>query len=158
MSEDKIKDFLVSGIERLFDLDKLKFSRIIIDKEIISSIIELAGINDPKEFIAFFKGIIKDDMLRINQLVYQQYQASDHSAVPIFHFNDRSFFGSVHSHPGYSNRPSNEDLKFFRKIGIVNCIICKPYKEESIRFFNHNGEEISVEIIDIGDEQGIKEE
>jgi len=143
-----LKDAIKQGFEQLFDLDKLKFEKICITRDIIDSIIELAKINNPKEFVAFFQGIIKDNTLIINKLVYQQYFSSNDSATPIFHFNDRNFFGSVHSHPSYNNRPSNEDIRFFRKIGIVNCIICKPYMHDSIRFYNHDGEEINIAIIE----------
>jgi proteasome lid subunit RPN8/RPN11 len=149
MSAEKfIKDIIASGFEKLFDLDKLRFKSICIGKDIIESIIELAIINNPKEFVAFFKGYVKDNKLILDSLVYQQYYATTHSATPIFHFNDTNFYGSVHSHPSYNNNPSQTDIRFFRKIGIVNCIICKPYKVENVRFFNHEGDDINVEIID----------
>jgi hypothetical protein len=31
-------------------------------------------------------------------------------------------------------------------MGIINAIICKPFRQEDIRFYNHDGEEIIVEI------------
>jgi len=147
MSVEKfIKNILTQTFERLFDLDKLEFKSIIVTKEVIEDIILLAKENYPKEFLAFLDGKIKDKRLVIDGLLYQEYNATIDSAAPIFHFPDKTFFGSVHSHPGPNNRPSNADKKFFRKIGIVNIIICRPFRQEDIKFYNHDGEEIIVSI------------
>jgi len=145
--EQIIKKGLMKTIERLFDLDKFKFYSIYIEQDVIENIMLLAKENYPKEFLAFLDGQIKNKKLVITGLVYQEYYASDMSATPIFHFADKSFYGSIHSHPGLSNRPSSADKEFFGKIGVVNAIICKPYLQENIRFYNHEGEEINVEVL-----------
>jgi proteasome lid subunit RPN8/RPN11 len=145
--EQVIKKGLIKTFERLFDLDKFRFESIYIEQDVIEDIILLAKENYPKEFLAFLDGKIKDKKLIITGLLYQEYYASDRSAAPIFHFPDKSFYGSIHSHPGNSNRPSNADRQFFRKIGVINAIICMPYNLESIRFYNHEGEEINVKIL-----------
>lgn len=144
--EDEIKSFLKKGLERLFDLDKHYFNEIIIENTVIEDIIDFAKANHPKEFVAFFHGIIKDNKLIIDGLVYNEFTSDSGSATPIFHFPDKSFYGSVHSHPGYSNRPSRADINFFRRYGIVNAIICKPYSQDNIRFYDSNGEELNVKI------------
>jgi len=53
----------------------------------------------------------------------------------------------VHSHPSNSNKPSTADRQFFRKVGIINIIICNPYTVNNIKFYNNEGEEITVEIV-----------
>ncbi|HIH32540.1 TPA: hypothetical protein HA235_07585 [Candidatus Woesearchaeota archaeon] len=144
--EDEIRDFLKKGIERIFDLDKHYFNEIVILNSAIDDIMDFAKANHPKEFVAFFHGIIKDSKLIIDSLVYNEFNSDAGSATPIFHFPDKSFYGSVHSHPSLSNKPSRADVRFFRKTGIVNAIICYPYNQSNIRFYNHDGEEINVKI------------
>lgn len=144
--EQVIKKGLIKTFEKLFDLDKFRFERIIIEQHVIEDIALLAKENHPKEFLAFLDGKIEDKILTITKLLYQEYYASDRSAAPIFRFPTSTFYGSVHSHPGYSNKPSSADRQFFRKVGIINLIICKPYSRDEIRFYNHEGEEIDVEI------------
>jgi len=147
MDFDKfVKKGIKGAFEKLFDLDKFRFTRIAVKSDVIDSVMDLAKENHPKEFLAFLDGKIKDGVLTIDGILYQEYYATDNSAAPIFHFPDKSFYGCVHSHPGYSNRPSNADRMFFRKIGIINMIICRPYDKGSIRFYNHEGEEIKVDV------------
>jgi proteasome lid subunit RPN8/RPN11 len=145
-AETFIKNMLKEALEKMFDLDKLRFNEVVIKQDVVENIILLARENHPNEFLAFLDGNIKNERLIVKGLVYQEYYASTESAAPIFHFPDKTFYGSVHSHPGYSNRPSSADRQFFRKIGIVNIIICKPYDIKSMRFYNHEGEEINVKI------------
>lgn len=144
--EQTFKKWLKKGFEKLFELDKLKFNEVIIKKEIIEIIIELAKENYPKEFLAFFQGKIKNNKLNIEQLDYHQYYASESSAFPILQYGKMNFYGSVHSHPSLSNKPSRADIEFFRKTGIVHAIICKPFDFEHINFYNHQGEEIIIKI------------
>jgi len=143
---DKIKEFFIKGMEKLFDLDKHYFNEIIIEHTVIEDVIDFANANHPREFVAFFHGIIKNNKLIINSLVYNEFKSDEGSATPIFHFPDKSFYGSVHSHPTGSNRPSRADLHFFRKTGIVNAIIGNPYTKERMRFYDHEGNEINVKI------------
>jgi proteasome lid subunit RPN8/RPN11 len=143
---DSFKNLVIKGIEHLFDLDKHYFKEIIIYDTVVDDIIDFAKANYPKEFVAFFHGILKEGKLIIDGLEYSEFRSNESSATPIFHFADKSFYGSVHSHPGGSNRPSRADLQFFHKIGIVNAIICTPYAKETLRFYNHQGEEIIVKI------------
>lgn len=143
---DKLKDFFIKGMEKLFDLDKHYFNDIIIESTVVEDIIDFAHANHPNEFIAFLHGIIKNDKLIIDSLVYNEFNSDEGSATPIFHFPDKSFYGSVHSHPSGSNRPSRADRHFFTKTGIVNAIISYPYTKNTIRFYDHEGVEINVKI------------
>jgi len=141
-----IQKFFTKQLERLFNLDKLQFDTITVSSDVIRDMIDFAKANHPKEFVAFFHGVIMRKTLVIDALVYNEFESSEYSAAPIFHFADKSFYGSVHSHPGYSARPSRADLAFFRKTGIIHAIICMPYTPESIIFYNHHGELINVTI------------
>jgi len=145
--ETFIKQFLKKTFSKMFDLDKFRFNKIYITEEVIENIVLLSKETHPKEFLAFLDGKITDNILIINGLLYQEYNSTINSASPIFHFPDKTFYGSIHSHPSYSNNPSVADKHFFRKMGIVNAIICMPYSNESIKFYNHEGEEIILKII-----------
>lgn len=149
--ESIIKKGLIRTLEKLFDIDKLRFDSIHIDEDVLENIMLLARENHPKEFLAFLDGKIENKRLTITGLLYQEYYASENSATPIFHFPDQSFYGSVHSHPGNSNRPSQADRQFFSKVGIVNIIICRPYNRANIRFYDHEGEEIHVTVENTND-------
>lgn len=144
--EKFIKELLKQGFEKLFDLDKLRFNKIVISKDVIDECLDYARASHPKEFLAFLDGKIENNTLLLNELLYHQYEATSQSATPIFHFNYTRFYGSIHSHPSSNNKPSTMDLRFFRKLGIVHCIIAYPYTIDSIKFYNHNGEEIMIEI------------
>jgi len=144
---DKLKDFFIKGMEKLFDLDKHYFNEILIESSVIEDIIDFAQANHPREFIAFFHGIINKDKLIINSLVYNEFNSDEGSATPIFHFPDKSFYGSVHSHPSGNNKPSRADRLFFRKTGIVNAIINYPYNIKTIKFYDHEGVDINVKIV-----------
>ncbi len=143
---DKLKDFFVKGMEKLFDLDKHYFNEIIMESTAVDDIIDFAHANHPREFVAFLHGAIKKDKLIIDSLVYNEFNSDEGSATPIFHFPDKSFYGSVHSHPSGSNRPSRADRFFFRKTGIVNAIISYPYTRNTIKFYDHDGVEINVKV------------
>jgi proteasome lid subunit RPN8/RPN11 len=145
--ETFIKNMVKKAVNKMFDLDKLRFNKIILTRELISNIQTMAKNAHPKEFLAFLDGKIIDNTLKITGLVYQEYNSNENSASPIFHFPDHTFYGSVHSHPNYNNKPSLADKRFFRKIGIINIIICNPYTSENIKIYNQDSEEINIEII-----------
>ncbi|MGV8087353.1 MAG: Mov34/MPN/PAD-1 family protein [Candidatus Woesearchaeota archaeon] len=145
--EKFIKDILKVTFEKMFDLDKFKFNNIVITQETTDNIITFAKNAHPKEFVAFLDGKIVNKTLTINKLLYQHYHSTKNSASPVFHFPDKTFYGSVHSHPGYNNEPSSADKEFFRKLGIIHIIICKPYTVNTIKAYNQDGEEININIV-----------
>ena len=61
---------------------------------------------------------------------------------------DHSVVGSVHSHPGYSNRPSDADLRFFNHFGAIHIITCLPFDRPSWKAYNLQGERIELKVID----------
>jgi proteasome lid subunit RPN8/RPN11 len=56
---------------------------------------------------------------------------------------DLSYIGTIHSHPGGSNKPSLEDLNHF--FGLVSVIICHPYEVQNIAAFDRNGYNMELE-------------
>lgn len=136
-------------IRDIFRLPSYDFEEILILRAVIESIIAIAEDTYPKEFSAFLKGKIRKKKLVITELVYQPYYAGNFSTLiradlPMLH----ETYGTVHSHPGPSNRPSDADLFFFSKHGIINLIICMPYAEQSIRAYDKEGNELGFRIID----------
>ena len=125
-------------IKKFFGIKE--FNEILIKKEVIENIMELAISTHPKEFIMFLKGKILKNKLVIYALVFQTYQASNRATA--FKINLPPFskvIGTVHSHPGYSNKPSNADLTTFGRYGIFHLIICKPYRLEDINGYDNLG-------------------
>ncbi|RLF90884.1 hypothetical protein DRN46_02570 [Thermococci archaeon] len=61
---------------------------------------------------------------------------------------DPSVLGSVHSHPGRSARPSESDLRFFSKFGVIHIITRYPYSGmEDVFAYNRKGERMHLEVI-----------
>jgi proteasome lid subunit RPN8/RPN11 len=132
-----------------FELDKFEFDKVIIEREVIDGIVELANQTLPKEFIAFLEGKVSKKVLRIHGLAYQEYFANPSYTVykldpPI----TSGIVGSVHSHPGASNRPSRADLHSFSKKGMVHLIIRMPYSAETIQAYDGNGNIVEFEVAD----------
>jgi proteasome lid subunit RPN8/RPN11 len=145
----KFWDKITSWLKRLFELEKYDFERVIIDKEVIDNIVELANQTYPKEFIAFLEGKARKKVLRVYGLVYQEYFANP--SYTIYKFNPpitSGIVGSVHSHPGASNYPSRADLHSFSKKGMVHMIIKLPYSAENIQAYDKNGNNIRFEVVD----------
>jgi proteasome lid subunit RPN8/RPN11 len=60
---------------------------------------------------------------------------------------DFSIVGTVHSHPSYSNRPSEADLQFFSKSGKVHIISANPFDMDSWRAYDYNGNQIDLIVV-----------
>jgi proteasome lid subunit RPN8/RPN11 len=153
---------IISWLKHFFELDKYDFERVIIDREVVDNIVELANQTLPKEFIAFLEGTTENKKfsehsskrnearkkaLRIYGLVYQEYFANP--SYTVYKFNPpmtSSIVGSVHSHPGASNYPSRADLRSFGKKGMVHLIIRTPYSLETIQAYDAYGNMISFEV------------
>lgn len=124
------------------------YVEILIESDVIENIIAIARETHPREFIALLKGKIREKKLVIDSLIYQNYTASTDAAIiqldlPIM----SGAVGSVHSHPGPSNRPSAQDLVFFSKQGGVNLIIAMPYNIRTIAAYDGNGNPIPVKVL-----------
>lgn len=145
-------------LTKLLGNDK-KIREVQIDKRVIDEIIKIARNADPKEYVALLSGKIKDDILKITGLIFLPFEASENSAVmQIFMMPiTTDAVGSIHSHPGPSNRPSSADKIFFGKNGYFHIIICRPYNEHSIASYDAFGEPIPYVVKDLGDEIELKQ-
>lgn len=125
------------------------FQEILIDREVVEEIIQIARKAHPFEFVAMLEGKIKDETLKIDGLVFSAGETSHQGAVintfmiPL----STGTVGSVHSHPGPSASPSTADLQMFAKNGYFHLIIAEPYIEESMIGYNSFGEITRYKII-----------
>ena len=140
---DKLKNFLF----KLLMLETPKFSEIVMKKEVAQNICEFAKQLHPKEFVALIGGKIEDEQLRITDLYYQEFTSSYHSAsFSSFLPSAVSGIGTVHSHPSSNTTPSDADLFFFSKKGLIHFIIGFPYAEKNIVCYDFNGNELLFSI------------
>lgn len=136
-------------VKNMFGFGKKKFTEVQIDRELVEEIIDIAKESYPNEFSAMLQGKVKDNILKIDGLIFLPGAASESGAVmDIFMMPMLSdAVGSVHSHPGYSADPSTADLQFFAKKGYFHLIIAQPYDEDSIRAYDGYGELVDYTIV-----------
>lgn len=114
--------------------------------EVIEMINEAAVNTFPKEFIAALRaeeGVITELLLLPGSITGDSFSQLQLWNLPI----DYSVAGSVHSHPGYSNRPSSQDLIFFSHFGMVHIITCLPFDDSSWKAYNLSGERIELQVL-----------
>jgi len=114
--------------------------------EVVEMINEAAINTYPNEFIAVLRaeeGVISELLLLPGSITGDSFSQLQLWNLPI----DYSVAGSVHSHPGYSNRPSSQDLIFFSHFGSVHIITCLPFDETSWKAYDLNGERIELQVI-----------
>ena len=128
--------------------EKNQFKKVCIDQTVIDSVVFYAKKSYPDEFLAMFDGYVKDEVLYISGLVFLGGERSHTSAS----FNDwllppnQKIWGSVHSHPGPSARPSNADLITFSKRGPFHIIVCEPYSLATMKAYDSYGNLTSFEV------------
>ena len=140
----------MSFISKLFRNDDEEFNEVRVDREVLESVIYYAKQAYPNEFLAFFDGKIKDKILYITSLIFVPGETCETGAVvhtELIPMNSK-YFGSVHSHPGPSARPSGADLKTFSRYGYFHMIVCLPYSLETFKSYNRYGEPLDYAIGD----------
>jgi len=118
-----------------------------IEAGLIDAINEAAVQTYPNEFVAALraeKGVINELLMLPGTISGETSGTLMLHMLPI----DFSVVGSVHSHPGYSARPSEADLAFFSHFGSVHIITCLPFDRTSYRVYNLNGERIELPVIE----------
>jgi proteasome lid subunit RPN8/RPN11 len=131
-----------------FGSERFEFERVVLSAGAARQITGFARRSHPREFSALLTGTLAKKTLRITDIIYQHFEASDRAAfmrinVPL----TTDVKGSVHSHPTPNNFPSAADRRFFNKYGYVNFIIGYPYNERSIACYDIYGRPIEFEII-----------
>ena len=128
-------------LSKIFGNDDEEFSEVRVDSEVMDSVIYYAKKAYPYEFLAFFDGKIIDKILYITGLIFIPGETGETGAVvhtdliPV----TTKYWGSVHSHPGPSARPSDADLMTFSKNGYFHMIVCLPYSLETFKAYDRYG-------------------
>jgi len=111
----------------------MTFSKVLIPRGVLEIILHASRSSFPHEFGALLRGTIDAEkgeaVIKELIMIPGTIQGDRHV---IYHLNmlpiQSGTIGSVHSHPGGSNRPSQADLKFFERAGPVNLIVGYPYE------------------------------
>jgi proteasome lid subunit RPN8/RPN11 len=120
-----------------------------ITRECLELIFESAKSTHPNEFAGMLRVEKKTRKIIEILLLPGTVQGEEHA---IFHLNmlpvDFSVVGTVHSHPSDCFEPSDADLSLFEHFGRIHIITAKPYDDESWMAYDHNGEMISLQVVD----------
>lgn len=135
-----------------------KIDEVQIDQKVISEIIDIAREADPHEYVALLSGKIEDNILKVTGLIFLPYDATNTSATMQIFMKPMTtnVVGSIHSHPGPSNLPSDADLQFFSQNGYFHMIICQPYNEYTIGSYDNMGTPMPFKVVDLCDDIDIK--
>lgn len=140
----------MSFISKLFGNNDDEFSEVRVDREVLNSVIYYSKQAYPNEFIAFFDGEIKNNVLYITSLLFVPGETCETGAVvhnEMVPMNTK-YYGSVHSHPGPSASPSDADLMTFSKNGYFHMIVCLPYSYETFKAYDRHGEPMDYSVGD----------
>jgi len=126
---------------------KKNSSLVLITQTALESALEAARNVFPDEFI----GLLRENKKRVlSELIIAPFSeyGRDFSGFSDWHLPlDSSIKASFHSHPGWSNQPSKQDLLFFSKTFEHHFIACLPYKPESVACYDNNGSKTKFEMI-----------
>lgn len=125
-----------------------KFERkVLLQKDVLDSILSYCQMKHPNEGILIIKGKSKNGEIKVDGLVIPPFNYSGptfagfpHSFLPF----DMSYVGIVHSHPSGSAEPSVTDLHNF--FGLVSLIVKSPYDDNSIFAWDSNGNAVPLSI------------
>ena len=140
----------MSFISKFFGNDGEEFSEVRVDREVLESVIYYAKKAYPNEFLAFFDGEIRDEILYITSLIFLPGETCETGAVihtEMIPMNTK-YMGSVHSHPGPSAQPSDADLMTFSRHGYFHMIVCLPYSLATFKSYNRYGEPVDYTLGD----------
>ena len=114
--------------------------KVLIQKDVLDSILSFCHMKHPNEGILILKGRSKNGEIMIDE-TGPTFAGFPHSFLPF----DMSYLGIVHSHPSGSAEPSVTDLHNF--FGLVSLIVRSPYDDDSIFAWDSNGNKIPLSII-----------
>ena len=140
----------MSFISKLFGNNDEEFTEVRVDREVLESVIYYSKKAYPNEFLAFFDGKIIDKILYITGLIFIPGETCETGAVvhtELIPINTK-YWGSVHSHPGPSARPSDADLATFSKNGYFHMIVCLPYSFETFKSYDRYGNHLDYTLGD----------
>ncbi len=117
-----------------------------VDIDFIDGFNESAKSCYPKEFLCMVRqedGVVNEMIMLPGTVFGDQHSFLSEWMAPV----DYSIAGTAHSHPGYSNQASEQDLAYFSNMGGVHFITCQPYDRSSWRAYNSKGEILDLEVI-----------
>jgi proteasome lid subunit RPN8/RPN11 len=117
-----------------------------VSQDFIDGFNESAKSTYPDEFLCMHReidGVISEMVMLPGTVFGDEHSFINQWMAPI----DFSISGSAHSHPGFSNQPSDADKDFFSNTGGVHFITCQPYDRTSWKAYDSRGEPIELEII-----------
>ena len=117
-----------------------------IEADVLEMISEASRDTYPNEFVAALraeKGVITEILLFPGSISNERSAFMQLGHMPI----DLSVVGTVHSHPGPSNQPSDEDLHLFGSYGSTHIITCLPYDDRSWQAYDHSGRPVKLEVL-----------
>lgn len=116
-------------------------------RDVLDLIIEVSKSNYPNEFVALLRH--EEGVISELHFLPGTMQGEDSATIALYMRPiDLNIVGTVHCHPGFSNRPSNADLDLFRHFGNTHIIICLPYDFESWQSYDMEGNLIEIPVID----------
>jgi proteasome lid subunit RPN8/RPN11 len=119
-----------------------------IEADVLKMINEASRESLPNEFVAALRaenGVITEILLFPGSRSNERSAFMQLNLMPI----DFSVVGTVHSHPGPSNRPSAEDLHLFGNFGSTHIITCLPYDWRSWQAYDREGRPVKLEVVDL---------
>ena len=121
--------------------------KVILQKEVLDSILSYCQMKHPEEIILILKGKSKNGEINVDGLVIPpfNYTGDTFAGIPnSFLPFDMSYVGIVHSHPNGTAEPSVTDLNNF--FGLVSLIVKSPYDDESTFAWDSSGNPIPLSI------------
>jgi len=119
-----------------------------IKKGTIEGLLEAAKNTYPKEFFALLGSTRKNNTVDEVIIVPAVY-GTHHALVKSGYYPlDFKAVGSVHSHPGPSNKPSKADIHSFPSFGRIHLIISFPFNLENVKAFNIEGKELELGVVE----------
>ena len=122
---------------------------ILIEREVVDSILSYAQMLHPREAILLLKGEVDKYRILVNdtQIPPLATHGNTFSTFPLHMLPiDFSIVGVAHSHPSGALRPSVTDLnKFYGRIMIITAY---PYRsEKNIAIFDREGKPLKYEVV-----------
>ena len=120
-----------------------------IKRKCLDLIFECAKSSYPNEFGGLLRVDLEKKDTIIELVILPGTISGDAHAIFRMHMLpiDFSIVGTVHSHPSYSNQPSDADIQFFKKSGKVHIISAKPFDINSWMAYDFNGNQIDLEVV-----------
>ncbi|HOK28947.1 MAG TPA: Mov34/MPN/PAD-1 family protein [Methanomassiliicoccaceae archaeon] len=117
-----------------------------IEREVLEMISQASRQAHPYEFVATMRA--EDGVICELLLLPGSISSGSSATFPTFNLPiDLSIVGSVHSHPSYSNEPSEADLHLFSSYGNTHIIICMPYDMTSWRSYDRQGRPVDLQVL-----------